>query len=395
MTKDIFKFIREQIIIVFSLTTVSSAGVLFYFYYRYSTRLPFSDILIAVLVFFMFMSISICASVYFYNTAVKSERASKRIWEDRFIIYFGEILNENKELMPAVNELKISEDNSIHRILLEKGKQQQKLKNVLRKKILKYEEILSKIFDDINYIKSSSKLLKKYSKKFYQSAYSQSSEIEDITNAMNQFVIRINDIAENSNQATQFAVKTGKVTQMGVKRMNEMISAISSVGQSSNKVVNIINTIDGIASKTKLLALNAAIEANRAGEYRQAFGVVANEIRELASHSTKAAKETSGLVDKTIENVDFGNKVSSKTLNALNNIDGEVNKVTSIIEEIAESSNRQAESSTRFNEGLEKISRQTKLQKINAKETTSISEELYKYAKQMEENLDQLKLNQN
>lgn len=222
---------------------------------------------------------------------------------------------------------------------------------------------ISRLNEYIDVMESSFNQLTDNSQKFYQSAYSQASVLDGITTEMTNFTEQLKEIAENTGQASHLAMETSSITEKWVEQMKEMTSTISAISESGNKILNIVDTINNIASQTKLLALNATIEANRAGEHGKAFGVVAQEVRNLADHSAQAAKETSDLIHSAIENLDAGNKISGKMVDALKNIKQEVDQVTHIIKEIDEASTRQAKGITKFNDGLSEISTLTKSQK--------------------------------
>ena len=103
--------------------------------------------------------------------------------------------------------------------------------------------------------------------------------------------------AMNENQASMDEA----VQQMAniSQRIGEAQSAIVKLGQHSQEIGQIVDTISSIASQTNLLALNAAIEAARAGEQGRGFAVVAEEVRKLAEQSQEAAKRVADLIHTT------------------------------------------------------------------------------------------------
>ena len=113
--------------------------------------------------------------------------------------------------------------------------------------------------------------------------------------------------AENARTATQqtnsgasLVLNSTKMMDNIAQRVNESSRTVAGLGDRSDQIGAIVNTIEDIADQTNLLALNAAIEAARAGEQGRGFSVVADEVRALAERTTKATKEISSMI-KTIQ----------------------------------------------------------------------------------------------
>ena len=112
--------------------------------------------------------------------------------------------------------------------------------------------------------------------------------------------------ADNTRQAVDKASEGNSLARNAVSCMQEIADTVGSsarqvtqLGERSQEIGEIVDTISGIAGQTNLLALNAAIEAARAGEQGKGFAVVAEEVRKLAEQSGAAAQQIEALIQRT------------------------------------------------------------------------------------------------
>ena len=114
------------------------------------------------------------------------------------------------------------------------------------------------------------------------------------------------DAAAHGKQAADIARDGGKVLDEAIVQIKhieqsttESTKVVTALGERSQEIGEIVDTIAGIADQTNLLALNAAIEAARAGEQGRGFAVVAEEVRKLAESSQEAAHKITELITAT------------------------------------------------------------------------------------------------
>jgi methyl-accepting chemotaxis protein len=175
----------------------------------------------------------------------------------------------------------------------------------------------------------------------------QAASLEETASSMEQITSNVNQTADNAKAANVESNKARQVAQDGGTAVTQVIEAMEAINQSSAKINEIIGVVDEIAFQTNLLALNAAVEAARAGEQGRGFAVVAAEVRNLAKRSADAAKEIKGLIRESVAKSTDGNKVAAHAGETIQQVVTNVQRVTSLVSEIA---NATQEQSTGLNE---------------------------------------------
>ncbi|MDR2440026.1 MAG: methyl-accepting chemotaxis protein [Planctomycetaceae bacterium] len=181
-------------------------------------------------------------------------------------------------------------------------------------------------------------------------------QLKDISGSISQLNTQTRQTADNARNAESLANKAHKGTTEGQGKMSRMVDSMNGITKSSEEIKKIIRVIDDIAFQTNLLALNAAVEAARAGQHGKGFAVVAEEVRSLAARSAKAAKETAGLIEESIHQVNIGSRVADETSESLNSIAEQVNQVNEIIAQISHESETQTQSLNDVNSAVSQLS---------------------------------------
>ncbi len=180
----------------------------------------------------------------------------------------------------------------------------------------------------------------------------QSESLEKTAASMEELTSTVKQNAENAKQANQLAIGASDVADKGGAVVGRVVSTMSSINESSHKIVDIISVIDGIAFQTNILALNAAVEAARAGEQGRGFAVVAGEVRNLAQRSAAAAKEIKSLIGTSVEKVSAGSKLVEQAGQTMEEIVLSIKRVTDIMSEITAASVEQSLGIAQVNQAI-------------------------------------------
>ena len=186
--------------------------------------------------------------------------------------------------------------------------------------------------------------------------------------------------AANAAQANELAGFAANVATQGGAVVGQVMATMEAIHASSREIADIVGVIEGIAFQTNLLALNAAVEAARAGEHGRGFAVVASEVRSLAQRSAAAAKDITGLIGRSVTQVELGTTLADQTGRTMDEIVSSVRRVTDIMAAIAEASNAQTAGIERINDAIAQMDEDTQRNAGLVEETADLAAALREQA---------------
>ena len=227
-----------------------------------------------------------------------------------------------------------------------------------------------------------------------QGATEQASAVEELSATIAEIANNSRKNAENSEKAAAHSNDAGQSLSESSEYMQQMVSAMERISDSSSEIGKIIATIENIAFQTNILALNAAVEAARAGSAGKGFAVVADEVRNLSAKSDEAAKATKELIDRSIVSVKEGNEIVQKVSAALQATNERAGLVVASVQEITKAAEEESEAIAQVTEGIDQISSVVQTNSATSEESAAASEELSSQAALMKELLSRFKLRQ-
>ncbi|MES2102665.1 MAG: methyl-accepting chemotaxis protein [Pseudomonadota bacterium] len=220
----------------------------------------------------------------------------------------------------------------------------------------------------------------------------QASSLEETASAMEELTSTVKQNADNARQANQLASSASQIAVQGGEVVGQVIRTMSSINESSRKIVDIISVIDGIAFQTNILALNAAVEAARAGEQGRGFAVVATEVRTLAQRSAAAAKEIKLLIDDAVGNVSAGSKLVDQAGATMKQVVDSVRQVTDIVSEISAASSEQSTGIEQVNQAIAQMDEVTQQNAALVEEAAAAAQSMEEQAAKLAQAVSVFKL---
>ncbi|MDG6745785.1 methyl-accepting chemotaxis protein, partial [Staphylococcus aureus] len=198
--------------------------------------------------------------------------------------------------------------------------------------------------------------------------------------------------ASDAKRADVAVADATSAAQGGGQVVRDAVAAMNGIERSSLEISEIISVIDGIAFQTNLLALNAGVEAARAGDAGKGFAVVASEVRALAQRSADAAKDVKSRILASSEQVESGVGLVSETGKALERIIGRITEISTLVEDIASSAEKQAIGLQEVNTAVSAMDGVTQQNAAMVEQATAAARNLAQEAEQLNDAVSRFRL---
>lgn len=256
-------------------------------------------------------------------------------------------------------------------------------------------DTLTQIHYSAEHVANSSAQMAEGAQSLAEGSTDQAGTVEELLATIQDVSEKIRKNSEDATGANKLVENTRVEIEKSNRQMEDMKLAMSDINNKSREIVNIVASIESIASQTNLLALNAAIEAARAGDAGRGFAVVAEQVKVLAAQSADAAKDTVKLIEDSINAVERGTGIANSTAQYLDEVVSSVVQAATTMDLITQASVEQAEFMGQVEQGVESMAGVVQNNSATAQESYATSEELNSQAQILREMVSRFELKHN
>ncbi|MCT7444091.1 HAMP domain-containing methyl-accepting chemotaxis protein [Aliarcobacter cryaerophilus] len=222
-------------------------------------------------------------------------------------------------------------------------------------------------------LEQSSSLLLSNVDKLNLSSNEAAASLEETAAALEEITSNIRNNTENIAKMAKYSNEITKASSDGEKLANKTTLAMDEINTQVNLVNDAISVIDQIAFQTNILSLNAAVEAATAGEAGKGFAVVAQEVRNLASRSSEAAKEIKSIVEEATKKANEGKDIANEMIQGYKSLNDSINSTINLISDVEMSSKEQLSGIEQINDAVNQLDQQTQQNAAISTQTNDIA----------------------
>lgn len=250
-----------------------------------------------------------------------------------------------------------------------------KIKDSLNKIMEEMRSTVSTIQDVAREIDSGSAQLAYAADDLATACTGQATEVSDLMMLLTELGNSIEYNEKEAEEAVKIANLASSTLVVSAQKMDELREAMREISQCSEQIISVIAAISDIGDEIDLLSLNASIESARAGEAGKGFAVVAEQVKKLAEASQNAVGQTSELIERTVQSVEVGTRISRDAAANMEEVQMGAEETTGRINAIVEKLKKEVESIAHINESIGVVAGIVDNNSATSEETAAVSEQ--------------------
>ncbi len=254
---------------------------------------------------------------------------------------------------------------------------------VIRSATAELRAMSTRLHDQSQQISSAATVMANVSQELASGASEQAASIEETSASTEEISSMAARNSDSSRSAAELVTRWQTHFSETDQLLADMVHSMDEIAEGSRKISTIVKVIDGIAFQTNLLALNAAVEAARAGSAGEGFAVVAEEVRSLAQRSATAAKNTSDLIEDSMQKAAYGQKKVELVTRAIHHVTEDSANIQALVSAVSSGSEQQTRGVKSMAGALVQMERVTQKTASSAQRSASSVDDLKAHAESL------------
>ena len=247
------------------------------------------------------------------------------------------------------------------------------------------KDVVTRIAAISSTVSTSSDQMLEIASQISSSAEEELANIDEISKEISDMAAQTQESLEESEKAALAASESTRLLNQSNAEVKQMVDAMGAIEDAASKIRTIVKAIEDIAFQTNILALNASVEAARAGEAGKGFAVVADEVRNLAGKSSDSVKNTTTLINESLDAVQQGRDLADAVMKSMGAVIETAEESAKHAELISQLNRRQASSVSSVKMHIETISQMVAQSTQSSEESSQIATSVADEAKRMDD----------